>query len=127
MVELVMRRIHGCLPDLSFFEFAIPQDRIHSPVSLVHLGSKRHTAGSTDALPQRTCRHVAPRCMFHVRMPLQHMTCLTKCIQFFFGEISFFCQYGIEGRCCMAFGEDQTVTVSLLRIFGIYLHFMEKQ
>ena len=125
MIQFIVGRIHSCFPNLAFFQFTVAKDCIHPPVSLIYFAGKGDTAGSTDALSQGTGSHIDSGGMLHIRMSLEHMTGLTKMIQLFFGEISFFSQAGIHGRSRMAFGKDKTVTVCLMRIGRVHMHFLE--
>ena len=53
-------------------------DRDRFVLSKGHAAPALYAVSYGQSLPQRACRHIDPRRMFHIRMALQHGTALAK-------------------------------------------------
>ena len=58
-------------------------------------------------------------------VPYNVIVQMTKSLQIFFWEKASFCKCRVVSRCCVAFGKYKTVTISLLRILWINIHFFK--
>ena len=75
---------HSRFPFLTFFGFAVAEDRVDSLCLAVELGCESHTAGNGCALTERTGGHINTRDMFHIRMTLKVAVCLSEGFDIFY-------------------------------------------
>ena len=127
IVKLTETGEHSRFPHLAFLNLAVAQKSVYSVGVVAEFRGKSHSHCRGDTLSERSAGHIHARDMFHIRMSLKIGTQMTESLQIFFGEVSSLCQNGIQARRCVSFGEDETVAVRLLRIFGIDVHFFKIQ
>ncbi len=125
VVQLLGSREHGSFPYLAFFDLAVAQQCINTEVFVVQLAAQCHTAGSGNALAERTGAHVQSGQVLHGRMALQAGADLTQCLEFFYRKIASVRHGGIQTGRCMALGKNKAVSVRILGILRIDVHFLK--
>ena len=124
VVQLVMRSCHSCLPNQSLLALAIAQNGVYMVLcaSMLCCQSQTHSQGS--ALSKGTGIHINAGSLIAVRMSLKMTVNLTKICQIFLGEVSQVSQDGVQSGAGMAFAQNETITVRIFGILGIYLHYL---
>ncbi len=116
---------HGSFPDLALFELAVAEERIDAVIFLIDSGCKCHAARCRNSLSEGTRTHIESWEILHGRMSLQAGAELAEGLKLFLREVPFLCHNGIKRRAGMSLGKDEAITVRVLRVLRIDMHFLK--
>ena len=118
---------HACFPDLSFLQFPVTKQCIHSIVSVSEFCTERHSDRTGNALAKRSRRHINSRAVLHARMPLKSGIHLPKRRKFLLWKITTLGKNRIISRCDVAFGKHKMISLLFVRLGRINIHFSKVQ
>ena len=126
IVQFVNARDVRGLPDRAFGDFAVAEQDVGVVIQLVEPRGQRHASADAQALAERTGRHV------HERQPRRGMAFeiggeFAQRQQFARGKEAGLRPRGVEERRGVAFRQNETVVVVVVRILRVVSHVAEKQ
>ena len=125
VIQLIVVGKHKCFPALALFDLAVTQQGVHVDVGVLHLGGQCHAGCGGNTLAQAAGAHINTGNRVHVGVALQVAAGAAQGRQVSHGEEPALCQHRVQARRCMALGKHKTVTVRVLRVLRIDLHFLK--
>ena len=98
VIELVVTRKHGGLPDLTLFNLAVTQECVDAVVLVELLTRKRHTNSGRNTLAQGAGAHVNARSIVHVWVTLKARVERAESLKLLLGEETTLSQNAVKCR-----------------------------
>ena len=126
VVQLMMAGQGSGFPDRAFGAFPIAEQDVCAVVQAVQAGAQGHADPDAEPLAERAGRYVH-KGQARRRMPLEVGPELAELEEVLGGEKTGLGPGGVKQRGGMAFGENETVIVMVMRVFGVVAHVAEEQ
>ena len=127
VIELILGSGHEGFPNLTFGHFAVAQDGIDAVILVLYLTGQSHADSNGDALTQRTGGHIDTVDMLHFHVTGHMAINAAEHLEFFDREEATQRENGIDSGRAMTLGHDEAVTVGVLGILRIHIHFVKIQ